>query len=147
MLCQTYLHENRVSDKTLGVQIVLFRQAKEMDSKKLCRRPVLLAEFSCTKLPFFGNFWPLLSCFGYFQAIFGQKPCVLNGPQVAISYGGQIAVYLKFLIVIFGHFLLIFCKFMSCYRYFMAFFTIFFVCFLGIFSEIQDGILRGASFG
>ena len=36
---------------------------------------------------------------------------------------------------------------MSCYRYFMAFFTIFFVCFLGIFSEIQDGILRGLQLG
>ena len=29
----------------------------------------------------------------------------------------------------------------------LVFFTIFFVCFLGIFSEIQDGILRGASIG
>ena len=111
MLCQTYFHENRVSDKTLGVRIALLRQAKQMDSKKICRRPVLFAEFCCTKLPFFGNFWRLLSCFGYFQVIFGQKPCVLNGPQVAISYGGPIAVYLKFFIIIFQLFFVNFLKF------------------------------------
>ena len=34
MLCQTYLHENRVSDKTLGVQIALLRQTKEIDLEK-----------------------------------------------------------------------------------------------------------------
>ena len=104
MLCQTYLHENRVSEKTLGVQIALVRQARETDSKKICRRPVLLAEFCCTKSPFLGNFWPLLSYFGYFWAIFGQIPCMLNGPPVAINYGGLFAVYVKFFIVDFGHF-------------------------------------------
>ena len=104
MLCQTYFHENRVSDKTLGVQIALVRQARETDSKKICRRPVLLAEFCCTKSPFFWQFLAAFLIFWIFLAHFWVIPCLLNGPQVAINYEGLIAVYLKFFIVIFWPF-------------------------------------------
>ena len=66
MLCQTYLHENRVSDKTLGVQIALLRQAKEMDWEKNVDDHSFWLNFDVQNHPFsaiFGHFCHILDIF------------------------------------------------------------------------------------
>ena len=67
MLCQTYLHENRVSDKTLGVQIAPLRQAKEMDWKKYAEDHYFWLNFAVQNLPFLA----ILGCFCHILDIFG----------------------------------------------------------------------------
>ena len=72
MFCQTYLHENRVSNKTLGVQIGRLRQAKEIDSKKYTEDHSFWLNFAVQNHPFLAIFGRFCHTLDIFMPILGR---------------------------------------------------------------------------